>query len=319
MSAWRDRALLGALAGGSLLVAHALWREPAARAEALYVFVLALGYGHLLGAAWLGWPRLRARRPRSVPAPLFGLWLVSGAGAALAVYAAALEHAPWLPLLLLGISVWHTVENDVALFRHGRLAHTAPPALREPAARALAWAWTLALGSWALETPTWREASFAAAGPDAALLLRCGAGLAAVAALRGGPATRLGGAAAGTLAVLPAPPLALVDLFAATTLYHLYTWLAVQGRRLAVLRRAGAHEPRRRLRRRLVAIHALPAAACLAVAFAPGERLETLRPWLLGPGLYLFWSALHVLQTDWLRRVPATDPAAAGPASPRQP
>lgn len=313
MRAACERTALAALALGSVVLAHAAWpRDSLARAEALVVGVLALGYGHLLGAAWLAWPRLRQAAPRHVPGPVFALWLGTGALAALAVYGWAAARAPWLPLALLALSVWHTVENDLALFDRGGLPDAAPPRLAPGPRRALALAWTLAFGVLATATPAWREGLGADASRLVGLILRAGAlGASAIAALRGTATLRLGAAVPAAVALLPAPPLALVDLFAASTLYHLYTWLGVLGRRIGALRAARRRADARRLGTRVAAVHVLPATLCVALALAPEARWPELRAWLLGPGLYLFWSALHVVQTAWTR--PASP---LGPGSP---
>ncbi len=73
------------------------------------------------------------------------------------------------------------------------------------------------------------------------------------------------------------------DVFSAVTLYHLVAWLAlrlVRGARLGPL----------------VALHAAPAFLCGALWLAP-EGTARLRAVAFSPGVYLFWSALHVLQT----------------------
>ena len=73
------------------------------------------------------------------------------------------------------------------------------------------------------------------------------------------------------------------DVFSAVTLYHLVAWLALRVARGA---RLGP----------LVALHAAPACVCAALWLAP-EGAAPLRAVAFSPGVYLFWSALHVLQT----------------------
>ena len=73
------------------------------------------------------------------------------------------------------------------------------------------------------------------------------------------------------------------DVFSAVTLYHLLAWLGLRiarGARLAPL----------------AAVHAAPALLCGALWLAPAEAAP-LRALAFSPGVYLFWSALHVLQT----------------------
>jgi hypothetical protein len=72
------------------------------------------------------------------------------------------------------------------------------------------------------------------------------------------------------------------DVFSAVTLYHLVAWLG-----FALARGTSAG--------RLAALHAAPALACAALSLAPEGG--ALRSAVFSPGLYLFWSALHVLQT----------------------
>jgi hypothetical protein len=72
------------------------------------------------------------------------------------------------------------------------------------------------------------------------------------------------------------------DVFSAVTLHHLLAWLG-----FALARGASP--------RRLAALHAVPTLACAALWLAPEGG--ALRSVAFSPALYLFWSALHVLQT----------------------
>jgi hypothetical protein len=74
------------------------------------------------------------------------------------------------------------------------------------------------------------------------------------------------------------------DVFSAVTLYHLVAWVAFA--------RARGASPLR-----LAALHAGPAALCAALWLAPEPGAAPLRAIVFSPGLYLFWSALHVVQT----------------------
>ena len=184
---------------------------------------------------------------------------------------------------------------------YGHLLGAALPAWRRVAARgALAWAFALAAAATAFAG----YAAAVAAWPPLAL------GLAALSvwhisendvamarALRTGGALRPLPRDARSHA-LPLAAAALVlavawwalpdagrfgDVFTAVTLYHLVAWLALRiarGARLAPL----------------VALHAGPAFVCGALWLAP-EGAAPLRAVVLSPGVYLFWSALHVLQT----------------------
>jgi hypothetical protein len=74
------------------------------------------------------------------------------------------------------------------------------------------------------------------------------------------------------------------DVFSAVTFYHLAAWIAFA--------RARGASPLR-----LAALHAGPAAVCGALWLAPEPAAAPLRAIAFSPGLYLFWSALHVVQT----------------------
>jgi hypothetical protein len=80
----------------------------------------------------------------------------------------------------------------------------------------------------------------------------------------------------------------------------LLSWLL-----LAVARLRGAQREGRAgaasLRRRLLATHLPSMALCAALAVVGCPVLDPLRTLMLAPGVYLFWSLLHVGQTAWLR------------------
>jgi membrane protease YdiL (CAAX protease family) len=80
------------------------------------------------------------------------------------------------------------------------------------------------------------------------------------------------------------------DVFSGVTLYHLVAWLAFA-------RARGASTAR------LAALHAGPALACGALWLAPEPGAAALRALAFSPAIYLFWSALHVLQTARARAV----------------
>ena len=90
-------------------VTHAAFPDAIERSTAQYRFVIALGYGHLLGAALGGW------RPRTLG---LGTAFAGVTVAALfALYVPAVAAWPGLAFVLLALSVWHFTENDVALAR----------------------------------------------------------------------------------------------------------------------------------------------------------------------------------------------------------
>jgi hypothetical protein len=106
------------------------------------------------------------------------------------------------------------------------------------------------------------------------------------------------GALAIAALVLAAAALALSDegrfgdLFSAATLHHLVGWLAFLIARGASLRR-------------LAAVHAPAALGCLALLAGPEEATAPLRAIAFSPALYLFWSALHVVHSAFVRRARA--------------
>ena len=204
-------------------------------------------------------------------AHLLGAWLAGGRLAVFTGGPARLAAAASLPLLL------HV---------HGSLADGWPPYL----------AWLLAISTWhACEN----ECALAAARSDRPGPIRadwrgqCIPILATVAVLV---------VAAGSLptserllferAGLRLPDLAALgihfaDVFATTTLFHLLSWLEVGIRR------------RPRLVARVHLAGGLASAASLAL---PGGVGAELRAIVFSPGLYLFWSALHVAQTAYARQ-----------------
>lgn len=113
--AWRNRcvsaAVVLALVGG----VRAAEPDPEARATALYVTVIALGYGHLIGGAWFARRRIVGAAPRALGSLLGAAFVASAVGVVLLVYLeVALRSSLWL-VPLLALSVWHAFENDLAL------------------------------------------------------------------------------------------------------------------------------------------------------------------------------------------------------------
>ncbi len=99
-------------------IAAAIHIEPASqpRAELHVQVVLTLGYGHLLASVVRGRSGSAGgvRGRELVPILLLA--------ASYAIYVALCRHLPLLPLVLLAVSTWHTVENDRALRRTHLLA-----------------------------------------------------------------------------------------------------------------------------------------------------------------------------------------------------
>lgn len=302
----RNRARSAALVAAWLAAAGLLFPDGARRAEAHYLLVATLGYGHLIGALR---PRGRGARPRgALRAAYVALAIANG----LLAYALLLERWPALVLVLLAASVWHSAENDLALDaayaagrRLGPISLGAGAQLASLGATLLVVA--LAGGTLAAAglEPALAESALVRTGPPlaaagaaaagAALLLRGERPLLGALLLAGGAALCAGGAP---------PGLAFADVFAAATLHHLVSWLLL----LADRARAEArHEPAAAaaLLRRVGAAHLAPAALLWVLLPLAGARGEALRAALLAPALYLFLSVLHVAQTARARGVAA--------------
>jgi hypothetical protein len=128
-AAWRARILTASLVGGFVAATHALWPEPRLRAERQYLLVITLGYGHLIGAASLARRRRVRARPAGPSRLLVRVAVFVGALDLFALYAwLSIRSAAFL-LALLAASLWHIVENDLALARayRGSLALGALP------------------------------------------------------------------------------------------------------------------------------------------------------------------------------------------------
>jgi len=115
--ALRNRLATSSAVAGFLLATHALWPDPQARAERQYLFVITLGYGHLLGAALFGRRRTASLVPRGTPRPLHGAFVAASVANLFALYAWLSNASLAIFLPLLAVSLWHIVENDLALGR----------------------------------------------------------------------------------------------------------------------------------------------------------------------------------------------------------
>ncbi len=253
-------------------LARLLWPEPSQRAVYLYLAIITVGYGHLLGAAWLSRARIAALRPRGSPSSVWWVFLLATTGVVLAAYAWLLFIVPAALLLFFLFSAWHIVENDHSLGDAYRGGLVLPPVSRRPRDLALHMALTTVVAVVAFVTPE--------------------------------------GAASLPWLQLPVTALPLADLFAVVTGYHLVSWILFTVDRANREARLGNHRIARRLLRGLVGAHAVPVAACV-VALAAGAGADLPRSIVFGPGLYLFWSVLHAVQTAILRerRAPSAAPA----------
>jgi hypothetical protein len=113
-----------------LVATHAALPEAEQRSHAQYLLVIALGYGHLLGAAG---GVLRA----AVRAPLAAAFGAASVASAFVLYLEGVAAWPGVPFALLALSVWHFAENDRALARalaSGRALGALPRGARAQAA-----------------------------------------------------------------------------------------------------------------------------------------------------------------------------------------
>lgn len=280
--AWRNRVISAVSVATCLTLARFVWSEADERAMAIYRITAVVGYGHLMGAAWPGLGSLRFLAAGDLVRISF---MVSTCVTGLFLYAALLSQAPWLVLLLLAASVWHTVENDAELgqlyIRGGRPG----PVSGAPGRVAAVVVGAAALVAVALASEQ---------GPSFV-------GALAPAGAFPGPEPPASGPWIATSGVPPARlgglPIQLADVFAGVTLYHLVSWLIVVGDRSRALRAAGDGTSASVLDRRVLTLHLLPA---VPVAGGALFQLNLEQGWLgflLSPAVYLFWSLLHVIQT----------------------
>jgi hypothetical protein len=299
--AGRNRATSAAAVAVYLLAARAAAPGEAERAALHYAVVATLGYGHLVGALRLV-PAQHGARALGAACRLLAV------ANALVLGGLALERWPALVLVLLGVSLWHVVENDLALADAYHRGHRPGPLPRGLDAQlACAGATLLGVGlaraslSPAQLGPLLEASALAAAGPG---LLGAAAAAAGAALLVRGRRRAFGAAlsAAGAALAFGRPPaLEFAELFAASTLHHLVSW----GVLLADRRRTAPPAEARSLGRRLLLAHGVPAALLLALQLAPGAAAASLGALLLSPPLYLLLSSLHVAQTAIAREAAA--------------
>lgn len=298
-------------------IAGALTEDSEQRAALHSIVVITLGYGHLIGAFWSS--RRRGRPSPSIDAPGRRTGRVTALGfaavvSAFLVFTGTLAAQLGVVLCLLAVSAWHTAENDLALERRYQAAGCGEPT-RHRLDEAVA---PLGVGALLMAA-----ASLGLAGDDAAPDLRARGVDPAIAAgwLRGVAIVvgstlvlrersprleRIGLALIGAAVFLPASlsqpfGVTFADVFAATTGYHLASWIVWSLER-ARDRDDGADAL-------LVAAHAVPlalAAVCVACE-APAAR--ELRAAFFAPAPYLFWSVVHVVDTLIQRRRRASPPA----------
>lgn len=305
--AWRNRLLTVALVLVFLSAMRVLLPSPEERALVLYRVVVAVGYGHLIGGAVFARRRLLRFAPRHVSRLLLGAFLGSSAMLLLALYVWTAQRFPVLVVAMLAVATWHTVENDLLLARayRGKLElGPFPHALDTQLVALGASALVLSLGAATLGAA--ERARIVAETPLAGsddLVLRSVALVCGVLLLcrgRGSGEALVGLGLAGASRLLPYSwegPLApgFVDFFAASTSYHLVSWLVFFGDRAALCRERRRPGEGRALWRRIAAAHLPALLFCAGLCAMPG--LATAREIVFSPAIYLFWSVLHVFQT----------------------
>lgn len=303
----------------SLLALRLLFPDRGDRAEITYLFVLTLGYGHLIGPLVLGRRSARRWRPAGVPVWLGGAFAGGAIATGFAAYALALAEWPALVLPMLGLATWHAFENDVALgdayARGMRMGPVPRAASRHVQGAGLS---LLVVALFAAAAPPAGEparAASASGGLDfgtLGLLARAGAASAGLWLLLR-PGLRPGGAALAAGALLVprdlTPWVTFADMFGVWTLYHVYSWLILSRQRLREVRRRSPAEARRR-GAALLGVHAAPASlsAMLVLGALPADGWPVAL--VFSPGAYLFWSVAHAVQTVRLRGL---EPARAAP------
>jgi membrane protease YdiL (CAAX protease family) len=220
--------------------------------------VAALGVAAFVIATHAAWPEASARAPRQ-----YALVITLGyghlIGAALPAWRRIAARGP------LVASAW-LLAAATAFALYGTAVAAWPALVLAPVALSI---WHIAENDVAI-----------------ARALRAGGALPKLARGAGGHAPAVAGAALvlGVAGWALPDPGAFGDVFSAVTLYHLLAWLALRIARGASLARLGL-------------LHAGPALVCAALWLAPDAGAASLRALAFSPGVYLFWSALHVLQT----------------------
>ena len=262
----RNRALALAIVAAFLGLLRWLAPAPAERTVWLYLVALPLGYGHVIGAAVFARSRRRRSRGPRAERLLLAAFVSSSVLTLFAAYGWAVRSAALQPLVLTPILLlfaWHIVENDLALGRAYRNEMRLGPVARGSRSHSIAFALAAGVGLVAFSTPEGAQFSRAFFGR----------------------------------ALLPVQPWLMLDeLSAAVVLYHTLSWLLYFEDRVRVLRRSSTLEAVR-LRRRVLAFHAVP----LAVNAMLYLWLPPVHFYLAAPAFYFFWSAIHALHTAGVR------------------
>ncbi|MCG8589618.1 MAG: hypothetical protein MJE66_10035, partial [Proteobacteria bacterium] len=287
---WRNRIGTGFVCLAAVLLSRAAFPDEAERQQFLYAAVITIGYGHLIGAVAFTRMRRHSEAHRDSPLEWTAFWLV-GLATSFCAYAWLLQAHPVVLLPLLAISTWHTIENDLALGRAYRAGFRMPGVSRSLLDHTACFGLTAAISALSMVSlgasawfPGGRWLELVSQG----VAFVCGAFLLWRRGYR-----LLGGATLACVlaSVVVGPVIRFADVFVCSTLYHLVSWLWY------LHERAASEGGARALWVRLAWLHALPAAVCVGVWTASGPLVDPLRSAVFGPGIYLFWSVAHVIQT----------------------
>ncbi len=262
----RNRVLALAVVTAFLGLLRWLAPAPAERAVWLYLVVLPLGYGHVIGAAVFARERTPRARRQTGSRLLLAAFTASSLLTLAVGYSWALRSTALQPFVLgsiLALFGWHIVENDLALGRSYAVGLRLGPIARGARRHALA------------------------------LLLTAGVALAAFSTREGALFSH---AYFGAARVPVQAWLTLDELSAAILLYHTLAWLLFFEDRVRALRKASAAEAVR-LRQRVLAFHAVP----LLLNTLAYLWLPAVYGYVAGPTLYLLWSSLHAIHTACAR------------------
>lgn len=298
-----------------LFATRAVWTDPIDRAQAQYLFVITLGYGHLIGGAVFSRRRLESLAPAAAPRALVASFRLVSLATLFVGYGLLLNAWRSLLFALFAVSVWHIVENDLAVEGAYRHRLQLGPLPRDLGHHALAIGLTALVS--ALAQATLAHPDLAAAlhgtvlgearnGPMRALAGAAGAFLIFRHRLQG-----RGASGAGLIAVACVLPgdlsrtswPAFGDVFSAATLYHLVQWLVFFGDRSKRGAPGGEANPTAIVWRRIAWVHAPPVALCALVLAVPFNGSGPIAYAVFSPAIYLFWSVLHVVQTAIVRGI----------------
>ena len=126
-----NRLVAAGIAAGVLAVAQTLFPRPEVRGAVLYLLILPLAYGHLLGALSTSrsyWDRIV---PEGVPRGLYFAFVAVSVATLFAAY--TLVSGGIVLVLVTAVSLWHVIENDIAQGRRSRAGLHLGPIPRDAA------------------------------------------------------------------------------------------------------------------------------------------------------------------------------------------